>query len=155
MIGFGDLPKSPLSLIDIHGVNDDTIPYDLDHSNGQGNIIIDSHGVYDDLDQAEGQGNTIINSHGVNDNIIHYDLEHADAELLVVFGQMGKLLYFIDLSLILDILGPHESVISWDGYYYEEKAKTIAKWVDGLGCSGPQTYETPMDGQTDFACKVI
>ena len=68
---------------------------------------------------------------------------------------MGKLLYFIDLSLILDILGPHESVISWDGYYYEEKAKTIAKWVDGLGCSGPQTYETPMDGQTDFACKVI
>ena len=69
MIGFGDLPKSPLSLIDIHGVNDDTIPYDLDHSNGQGNIIIDSDGVNDDLDQAEGQGNNIINSHGVNDNI--------------------------------------------------------------------------------------
>ena len=34
MIGFGDLPAVPISLIDFHGYNDDTIPYDLDHSEG-------------------------------------------------------------------------------------------------------------------------
>ena len=34
MIGFGDLPSVPISLIDFHGYNDDVIPYDLDHSEG-------------------------------------------------------------------------------------------------------------------------
>ena len=34
LLGFGDLPSSPTSLIDFHGTNDDTIPYDLEHSAG-------------------------------------------------------------------------------------------------------------------------
>jgi len=84
LIGFGDLPQNTLSLIDIHGVNDDTIPYDLDHAEGQ---------------------------------------------------------------------GPHKSVISWDGYYYEEKEKTINKWVSGCS-AGPEPYPTEMDGQTQFQCQV-
>ena len=40
LIGFGDLPQNTLSLIDIHGVNDDTIPYDLDHAEGQGKHLM-------------------------------------------------------------------------------------------------------------------
>ena len=35
LIGFGDLPPHPMSLIDIHGINDDTIPHDLDHAEGK------------------------------------------------------------------------------------------------------------------------
>ena len=35
MLGFGDLPSIPTSLIDFHGINDDTIPYDLEHSEGE------------------------------------------------------------------------------------------------------------------------
>ena len=40
LIGFGDLPQNTMSLIDIHGVNDDTIPYDLDHAEGQGKYLM-------------------------------------------------------------------------------------------------------------------
>ena len=73
MIGFGDLPKSPLSLIDIHGVNDDTIPYDLDHADGQGITPTIFHSVNDDtipydLDHDKGQGNNQINIHDINDD---------------------------------------------------------------------------------------
>ena len=35
MLGFGEVPSSPVSLIDFHGINDDTIPYDLEHSVGK------------------------------------------------------------------------------------------------------------------------
>jgi len=32
MLGFGELPAVPTSLIDFHGINDDVIPYNLEHS---------------------------------------------------------------------------------------------------------------------------
>ena len=36
MLGFGDIPTAPaVSLIDFHGLNDDTIPYDVDHAAGE------------------------------------------------------------------------------------------------------------------------
>ena len=34
LVGFGDLPTTPMSLIDIHGINDDTIPIDMEHAEG-------------------------------------------------------------------------------------------------------------------------
>ena len=34
LIGFGDLHPTPMSLIDIHGINDDTIPFDMAHAEG-------------------------------------------------------------------------------------------------------------------------
>ena len=35
LVGFGDLmPPTPMSLIDIHGINDDTIPIDMEHAEG-------------------------------------------------------------------------------------------------------------------------
>ncbi len=43
MIGYGDLPSVPISLIDFHGYNDDVIPYDLDHSEGNKSLYIAWH----------------------------------------------------------------------------------------------------------------
>jgi len=34
LLGFNEVPSVPLSLFDIHGMNDGTIPYDLDHGAG-------------------------------------------------------------------------------------------------------------------------
>jgi len=86
LIGFGDLPSTPMSLIDIHGINDDTIPFDMAHAEG---------------------------------------------------------------------MGPHESVISWDGYYYEEKQKVLNKWSTGMNCdSEPARWSTDMDGVDGWQCQV-
>ena len=35
LIGFGEVPVNAVSLIDLHGVNDDTIPYDHAHAEGE------------------------------------------------------------------------------------------------------------------------
>ena len=40
LIGFGDLPKTPMSVIDFHGIEDDTIPYDLAHAEGKEDTLI-------------------------------------------------------------------------------------------------------------------
>ena len=38
LIGFGDVPLNPtISLIDFHGLNDDTIPYDINSRHSRGN----------------------------------------------------------------------------------------------------------------------
>ena len=34
LLGFDDLPEQPVSLFDIHGLKDDTIPYNLDQAAG-------------------------------------------------------------------------------------------------------------------------
>ena len=36
LLGFGDVPTAePVSVIDFHGVDDDTIPFDLQHAEGE------------------------------------------------------------------------------------------------------------------------
>jgi len=86
LVGFGDLPPTPMSLIDIHGINDDTIPIDMEHAEGE---------------------------------------------------------------------GPHASVISWDGYYYEEKKDILNKWYTGMNCDvEPSRWETDMDGVDGWSCQV-
>ena len=35
MLGFGDVPSEPVSLIDLFGINDEIIPYDFAHSHGK------------------------------------------------------------------------------------------------------------------------
>ena len=47
---------------------------------------------------------SIIDFHGIEDDTIPYDQAHS-------FGE-----------------GPHQTVISWDGYYYDEKALLLQKW---------------------------
>ena len=36
MLGFGDVPSWPVSIIDFHGLDNDTIPYELGMSEGEG-----------------------------------------------------------------------------------------------------------------------
>ena len=85
-IGFGDVPRTPISVIDFHGLNDDTIPYDKNS------------------DEAHGEG-------------------------------------------------PHDSVIAWDGYYYEQKPDTLLHWATEMGCQlNPVPYPTNMDGVHHWQC---
>ena len=37
LLGFSELPKHPLSLIDIHGLYDHIFPYDYNYAYGTGN----------------------------------------------------------------------------------------------------------------------
>ena len=48
MLGFGDVPTWPVSIIDFHGLDDDTIPYDISMSEGEGpgGTIISWDGYY-------------------------------------------------------------------------------------------------------------
>eukprot|EP00092_Neocalanus_flemingeri_P106267 GFUD01136336.1.p1 GENE.GFUD01136336.1~~GFUD01136336.1.p1 ORF type:complete len:267 (-),score=51.33 GFUD01136336.1:126-926(-) len=48
LLGFGDIPNGPLSIIDFHGINDGTIPYEISTSEGEGpgNTIISWDGYY-------------------------------------------------------------------------------------------------------------
>jgi len=85
LIGFGEVPKHPINVIDIHGINDDVIPYDHAHAEGT---------------------------------------------------------------------GPHDSVISWDGYYYEPKQQLIQRWTTQLNCSSPQIWGTSMDGEEGWQCQI-
>ena len=86
LIGYGDPPatKLPISIIDIHGLNDNTIPYNFDASNGN---------------------------------------------------------------------GPHHSLISYDGFYYDDKKKLMRRWASAMDCDiEEQTYPTEYDGQRDWRC---
>jgi len=85
LIGFGDVPNHPINVIDIHGLNDNVIPYDHAHAEG---------------------------------------------------------------------VGPHDSVISWDGYYYEPKQQVIKRWTNQLNCSDPKIWSTPMDGEGGWGCLI-
>jgi len=48
LLGFGDVPISPISVIDFHGLNDRHIPYNLTHAHGEGphGTVISSDGYY-------------------------------------------------------------------------------------------------------------
>ena len=48
LLGFGDVPISPISVIDFHGLNDRHIPYNLSHAHGEGphGTVISSDGYY-------------------------------------------------------------------------------------------------------------
>lgn len=85
-VGFGDIPDTPVSMIDFHGSRDDTIPYDLSS------------------DFTAGPG-------------------------------------------------PHGSVSSTDGYYYQQKPATLLEWATKLECQlNPVEYPTNMDGVHQFGC---
>ena len=52
--------------------------------------------------------------HGTNDDTIPIDLDHAAGA------------------------GPHNSVMSSDGWYYESNEDVARKWAAGFNCEGPQ-----------------
>ena len=43
-------------------------------------------------------------------------------------------------------LGPDDTVISFDGYFYYDKPRVIRTWAEGLGCGPALPWPTPMDG---------
>ena len=75
---------------------------------------------------------SLIDFHGLLDGTIPYDLN--------TFNANGE--------------GPHESVISWDYYYYEQKPNTIDHWVQELACSNNNDYPTDMDGVNGWSCQI-
>ena len=86
LVGYGDPPegKIPISIIDVHGLDDDTIPYNFDASYG---------------------------------------------------------------------FGPDDSLISWDGYYYDDKERLLRRWAVAMDCDiEEEEYPTDYDGQNNWQC---
>jgi len=72
---------------------------------------------------------SIIDFHGTRDDTIPYDESSA-------FG-----------------VGPNDSLISWDGYYYERKSSVLDNWAAKMDCEAEEKhYSTPYDGQNNFHC---
>ena len=48
LLGFGQVPTTPISVIDFHGVNDRKVPYNLSHAHGEGphGSLISSDGYF-------------------------------------------------------------------------------------------------------------
>jgi len=87
-LGFDNLPHSPISVIDFHGTDDDTIPYDANSKHAMG-------------------------------------------------------------------VGPYDTVISWDYYYYPGKPRVILDWTFSFDCGlEEQKYPTPMDGVDEWTCSI-
>ena len=50
----------------------------------------------------------------------------------------GTIPYSAD-SIGANGIGPWDSVVSWDHYYYEQKPATVEKWAGEMGCVGQVT----------------
>ena len=75
---------------------------------------------------------SVIDFHGVLDTVIPYDVNSV--------GSYGS--------------GPHDSVISFDYYYYEQKPDTFSKWANTMSCQSFDDYPTNMDGINGWSCKI-
>ena len=72
---------------------------------------------------------SIVDFHGIQDDTIPFDVD----------GSYG--------------IGPHDSLISWDGFYYDDKALLLQAWSDAMGCEDEEhSYQTPYDGNHGFQC---
>ena len=49
-------------------------------------------------------------------------------------------------------IGPHDSLISHDGYYYEDKIRNLNEWSDAMKCADEEAYPTQYDGIDNFQC---
>ena len=74
---------------------------------------------------------SILDMHGFNDDIIPYN-----EESIWCYG-----------------LGPRGTLISRDGYYYEDKLSYVQIWSDIMNCDeNEESYVTDYDGQNEFRC---
>lgn len=72
---------------------------------------------------------SLIDFHGTRDDTIPYDETSS-------FGP-----------------GPHDSLTSSDGYYYEKKSTVLENWAQKMDCNEEEHhYSTPYDGQNNFHC---
>ena len=52
-------------------------------------------------------------------------------------------------------IGPHDTLISSDGFYYEKKATLLSNWAEKMNCDQEeQNYYTPYDGEDQFQCYI-
>ena len=52
-------------------------------------------------------------------------------------------------------IGPYDTVISWDYYYYPGKPRVILDWTFSFDCGlEEQKYPTPMDGVDEWTCSI-
>ena len=52
-------------------------------------------------------------------------------------------------------IGPHDTLISSDGFYYEKKATLLDNWAEKMNCDKEeQNYYTPYDGEDQFQCYI-
>ena len=49
-------------------------------------------------------------------------------------------------------IGPHDSLISHDGYYYEDKIRNLNEWSHAMKCGNEEAYQTQYDGIDNFQC---
>ena len=49
-------------------------------------------------------------------------------------------------------IGPNGSLISYDGFYYEDKITHLEEWSTAMKCREEEVYETPYDGIKGFEC---
>ena len=71
---------------------------------------------------------SILDYHGLNDRTIPYNEEIANG------------------------IGPYGSLISYDGYYYEDKKTNLNEWATAMNCDDEVRYETEWDGIKSFEC---
>ena len=75
---------------------------------------------------------SLIDFQGILDNVIPYDANS-------LFG-LGE--------------GPHNSAVSNDYYYYEQKPDVLEKWATEYACTIDEEYPTPMDEINGFTCNL-
>ena len=75
---------------------------------------------------------SLLDFHGQLDGVIPYDVNSASSQGI----------------------GPSNSVVSPDLYYYEQTPDTIDKWTDILECESVNNYPTDMDGIDDWLCNI-
>ena len=124
-LGFDNIPKTAISVIDFHGTDDDTIPYDL---NRYFCVILRKTKI-----------SSIIKFNHINSfTNTRYIFQH---NLFFSKHSMGT--------------GPYDTVISWDYYYYLGKPRVMLDWVFSFDCSlEEKAYPTAMDGVDDWRCSV-
>jgi len=50
-------------------------------------------------------------------------------------------------------VGPHDSAVSNDGFYYTQAKDILSTWGSAFGCSGSNSkYPTKFDGTYDWGC---
>ena len=77
---------------------------------------------------------SIIDFHGLQDDTIPYNTSNP--------GCAG--------------VGPHNTLISSDGYFYENKVLLLNKWAEAMHCDSinEKVYPTTFDGENGFNCLI-
>ena len=89
---------------------------------------------------------SLIDFHGQRDKIIPFDADKLGSKARALISEIKIIINTVKESCqnlcSCQGKGPHNSLISSNYYYYEQKPDTIARWVEQMGCGGPEKYPT-------------